>query len=410
MPGVYFFEDENKEPLYIGKSINLRSRLKQHYEGFQKRNTKAFHFIPKTKHLYLKTFQNDIQAIIAESNYIKTFEPKYNSVQKDGKSNLYLVFTNQPQTKLVFARATDIADMHLDNYQNQVYGPYTSTAVASILQKQIRRTFGLCLNPFNSQNKACFNYHLQQCPGACIGLISSSQYQKILGLAKKFLSGQFTKLQKFYLKNIDKFSKNQDYENASNLKSQYLKLMSILESGNTNLLLKLSESTLSAQRRIVDTLNHPKLTSTPSRIECYDLAHTQGKDYVGAMSVSENGYLAKQSYRKFHIKDATSDPFAMREIVQRRLQHPEWPLPQLIVLDGGKPQLNITLPIIPDNIAVIALAKKRETIYYYDNNDLIELNLSLDDPVLNQFILLRNEVHRFGNKFHRKQRSKSSLM
>lgn len=411
MPGVYFFEDKEKKPLYIGKSINLKSRLKQHFEGFQTNTTKSALFIPQTKTIYYKSFSNDIQAIIAESNYIKTFSPKYNSIQKDGKSNLYIVFTNPPQTKVVFSRATDLQEFDLDSYSKQVFGPYTSARIATILHKQIRKMFGICLNPFNSQNKACFNYHLKQCPGACCGEVSITEYQKRLGLGKKFLSGEFTDLRKHYLREIKKNSANQNYEIAAKLKYEYDKLQEVLDSGNVNLLLKLSESIPSTQDKVSSTLNHPKLSNTPKRIECYDLAHLQGKNYVGAMTVMDQGYLKKADYRHFHINDSSSDPYAMREIITRRFQHSEWEWPDLIVLDGGKPQLNIVLPIVPPTIAVIALAKKRETLIYYDQqNKITELNLSLDDPVLNQLILLRNEAHRFGNKFHRKQREKSMLI
>jgi len=411
LPGVYFFENSKKEPLYIGKSINLRSRLKQHYEGYQTNTSKSALFIPQTKTIYYKIFSNDIQAIIAESNYIKTFSPKYNSIQKDGKSNLYIVFTNPPETKVVFSRATDIQQFNLDDYNKQVFGPYTSASIATILQKQIRKTFGLCLKPFNSQNKACFNYHLKQCPGACCREISISDYQKRLGLAKKFLSGEFTDLRKHYLREIKKNSSTQNYETASRLKYEYQKLQEVLDSGNINLLLKLSESVPNTQNKINLTLNHPKLNSTPHRIECFDLAHLQGNNYVGAMTVMEDGFLKKSEYRLFHVNDSTSDPYAMKEIITRRLQHSNWKIPDLIILDGGKPQLNIVLPVTPPEIAVVALAKKRETLIYYDaQNKIRQLNLNLDDPVLNQLILLRNEAHRFGNNFHRKQRGKTMLI
>lgn len=411
MPGVYYFEDTDKKPLYIGKSISLRSRLRQHYEGFQKNNSNSALFIPQTKTVYYKVFDNDIQAIIAESNYIKTFSPKYNSIQKDGKSYLYIIFTNPPETKVVFSRATDLSEFNLDNYKKQVFGPYTSAKIATILQKQIRKTFGICLKPFNAQNKACFNYHIKQCPGACCGEISVTDYQKRLGLAKKFLSGEFTALRKHYIRVIKQNSRLQKYELAAKLKYEYEKLQEILQSGNVNLLLKLSESTPSTQAKITTTLNHPKLTGTPKRIECYDLAHLQGQNYVGAMTVMEEGHLKKTDYRHFQINDSTSDPYAMKEIISRRFLHTDWPKPDLIVLDGGKPQLNIVLPAVPADIAVVALAKKKETLIYYNRKgEIMELNLNLDDPVLNQLILLRNEAHRFGNKLHRKQRQKTMLI
>ena len=411
MPGVYFFEDKNKEPLYIGKSINLKSRLRQHYEGFVEKSTKALHFIPQTKTIYYKVLENDIQAIITEANYIKSFQPKYNSITKDDKSNLYIVFTNPPDTKVLIARATDLNAFNFDKYQDQVFGPYTSNSITKILLKHIRKTFGLCLAPFNAKGRSCFNFHLNQCPGACNGQVTVEQYRENINLIKKFLSGKFSILQKSIKSQIKKEIKLQNFELANKLKKQYESLEYILSAGNSSLLLQLSSSTPKAQQAIVATLNHPKLNSTPHRIECYDLAHLQGTNYVGAMTVMVDGNLSNIDYRHFLISShSTSDPYGMREIIERRLNHTDWPFPDLIILDGGKPQLNIVLPVVPANIAVIALAKKKETLIYYDkNNKIINLNLNFEDPVLNQFIVLRDEAHRFGNTFHKKLRGKSML-
>src|SRR5262245_38638092 len=100
LPGIYIFEDANQKPLYIGKSLNLRSRLKQHYEGFVSGTTKASQFIPQTKTIYLKVVRNDIEAVIVEANFIKSYHPRYNAITKDDKSNTYIIFTNPPESKI----------------------------------------------------------------------------------------------------------------------------------------------------------------------------------------------------------------------------------------------------------------------------------------------------------------------
>ena len=407
-PGVYFFEDKNKEPLYIGKSINLKSRLRQHYEGFLTNSSKAVHFVPQTKTLFLKILQNDIQAVITESNYIKSHQPKYNSITKDGKTNTYLVFTNQPDTKLLISHGSDLSTFNLDNYEKQVFGPYTSGATALHLQKICRRTFGACLRPFNSAQKSCFNYHLHRCPGACNGQITHSEYQKHLGKIKKFLSGQFNLLLKQLNKDIKKEIKLQNFETASRLKFQIESLDKVLSARHTADFLKLSDANSTVQNKIVTTLNHPLLKETPRRIECYDLAHLQTKNYMGAMSVFLNGEKSPENYRHFIVNTPDfSDPHAMKQILIRRLGHPEWGTPDLIVLDGGLPQLSTVSPIIPEKIPVIALAKKLETIYFYDkNHKAVSLSLPLEDPVLNLFRSLRDEAHRLANSFHKKRRSK----
>ncbi|TRZ53317.1 hypothetical protein D4S03_01955, partial [bacterium] len=284
-PGVYIFEDKNKKPLYIGKSISLKTRIKQHFEGFSQGTTKAANFIPQTQYLYLKIVNNDLEAVIIEANYIKTYQPRYNSMTKDGKSNLYIIFTNPPDTKIKIIHATDIQTLELDNYKKQVFGPYTSGKTTEVLLKLIRRIFGYCNYPFNSRNRACFNYHLHQCPGACLFKISPQKYQRHLGQIKKFLSGHFTQLNKSLNRQIKVAIKKQDYERADMIKNIIISLNQTLNSQNSSLLLKLSDATDKLQHLIVSTLNHPLLTRTPIRIECYDLAHLQGENYVGSMSV-----------------------------------------------------------------------------------------------------------------------------
>jgi len=410
LPGIYIFEDKNKKPLYIGKSISLKTRIRQHFDDFTQKTTKAQNFIPQTKYLYFKTVKNDLEAVIVEANFIKSYQPRYNSITKDGKSNIYIIFTNPPDTKIKIIHATDIRSLELDDYQKQVFGPFTSNKTAQVLVKFSRRIFGYCNNPFNSASRACFNYHLLQCPGSCLYKITPSEYQRHLGQVKKFLSGHFIQLNRDLNRQIKIAIKNQDFEQAGLIKNKIISLDQILNNQNSSLLLKLSDATDQLQHLIVNTLNHPLLKTTPVRIECYDLAHLQGENYVGSMSVFINGKAEPSLYRHFNIKGKNrSDPYAMKEIIARRFKHPEWGTPNLIVLDGGVPQLSIVTPVIPENIPMLTLAKKRETIYFYDRNKITSLDLNLEDPVLNLLRNLRDEAHRFATTFHIKKRQQMFL-
>jgi len=411
LPGVYIFEDKNKKPLYIGKSINLKSRIKQHYEGYKEGTSKALQYFPKTKTLYLKPVKNDIEAVITEANLIKQYQPRYNSIIKDDRSNLYLIFTNAPNTKISIVHATDIQNLNLDNLQSQVFGPYASGAVAKTLYQQLRNIFGFCLAPYNSQNRMCFNYHLEHCPGACIEEISTAKYAAHLGRLKKFLSGKFILLDKSLDREIKTAIKKQAYEQANKIKAQINGLRYVLSTKDSSLLLKLSDATDALQYKIVQKLKHPLLKKPPVRIECYDLAHLQGENYVGSLAVFIKGTSSTRDYRHFNIHfPDRSDPSAMKQIIKRRFRHPEWSTPDLIVLDGGIPQLSIATPAIPPHIPVIALAKKKETIYFYNSeHKIVFLNLPIEDPVLNLFRNLRDEAHRFANSFYRKQHRKSLI-
>jgi len=292
-----------------------------------------------------------------------------------------------------------------------VYGPYTSSTVAKTLYQQIRRIFGFCLAPFNPSNRTCFNYHLGKCPGACRGEISVSKYSAHLGRVKKFLSGQFILLDKSLHQEIKKAIKDQEYEKAGDIKNQIDGLRHVLDTKDSSLLLKLSDATDALQYKIVNKLKHPLLKKPPVRIECYDLAHLQGENYVGSMAVFVKGAPSVSDYRHFHVHfPDRSDPIAMRQIIERRFNHLEWKTPDLIILDGGIPQLSIVHSAIPQGIPVIALAKKKETIHFFDQErHVVSVNLPLEDPVLNLFRSIRDEAHRFANTFHKKQRQKSLM-
>ncbi len=408
-PGIYIFEDKDKNPLYIGKSISLKSRLRQHYEGFVTGTTKAANFIPQTHTLFLKIVNNDLEAIILEANYIRSHKPRYNAISKDGKSNTYIVITNYPDSKIKIIHATDITSLDLDDYRKQIFGPFTSAKTAEILLKEVRRIFGYCNDPFNSRNRACFNYHLEHCPGACLWLITPSQYRLHLRQIRRFLSGRFTELQKSLYRQIKSAVKKEKYEQASLVKKQLENLEQAMNNKRSSLLLKLSDTTEQIQSLIIETLKHPQLKKIPHRLECYDLAHLQGENYVGSMSVFIDGRPQTNLYRHFHIQgQERSDPGGLKQIIGRRLKHREWPLPDLIILDGGVPQLSIVSSSVPASIAVIALAKKNETIYFYNQeNKIVSLNLNLEDPVLNLFRNIRDEAHRFATTFHKQQRQKS---
>ena len=189
---------------------------------------------------------------------------------------------------------------------------------------------------------------------------------------------------------------------------------------------------------------HLNLENLPERIECYDISNTQGTNPVGSMVVFKNGLPAKSEYRKFKIQSKkTPDDFAMmKEMLERRLSrvviarrsaaddeaisskekiaasqqagarndNDKWPIPDLMVIDGGKGQLGIAVEVLKEknlNIPVIGLAKRIEEIFFPNNPE--PLILPHDNPGLQLLQRLRDEAHRFGITFHRKLRSKQAV-
>ncbi len=182
------------------------------------------------------------------------------------------------------------------------------------------------------------------------------------------------------------------------------------------------------QAKIVDPERHEKrimaqmkkdlrLSEEPRHIECFDNSNIQGTNPVAACVVFRNGKPSKRDYRKFNIKTVEGpDDFAsMEEVVYRRYKRmleEEQPLPQLIIIDGGKGQLSSALKSLEKlnlrgKIAIVGIAKRLEELFYPD--DPVPLYLDKKSETLKIIQQLRNEAHRFGIEFHRNKRSKQAL-
>jgi excinuclease ABC subunit C len=160
-----------------------------------------------------------------------------------------------------------------------------------------------------------------------------------------------------------------------------------------------------------------RLSVEPRHIECFDNSNIQGTNPVSACVVFKDGKPSKKDYRHFNIKtvEGPNDFASMEEVVYRRykrLLDENQPLPQLIIIDGGKGQLSSALKSIDDlglrgKIAIIGIAKRLEELFY--PGDSVPLYLDKKSETLKVIQFLRNEAHRFGITFHRDKRSKSAL-
>ena len=148
----------------------------------------------------------------------------------------------------------------------------------------------------------------------------------------------------------------------------------------------------------------------PYRIEAYDISNISGIFAVGSMAVFADGEINKDEYRKFRIKtvDGANDTAMLKEVFYRRFKHKEWPFPDLLLIDGGKGQLNAAREVLQElsikNVAAISIAKgpdrKGRTIFKTSNAPDLPIKLIEN---------LRDEAHRFAIKYHRLLRKKNML-
>ncbi|MDO8577191.1 MAG: excinuclease ABC subunit UvrC [Candidatus Daviesbacteria bacterium] len=407
-PGVYIYKDKTGKILYVGKAIDLHSRVSSYFYT-KDRDSKTQALVSEIAKVETIIVESELEALILEANLIKKYLPPFNVRLTDDKDYLYIIVTKDDFPKILTARKKDLKGA------KEYWGPFPSSRTVKETLKSLRRVFPWC--SVASQGLAlrirpCFYYHLGQCPGACVGLTSRKDYQKIISSFSKFMDGKKDELVANLLKEMTEESKYQRFETASRIKKILDGITYMTQPNRVKLYLEnpnfLEEERQLALKQLKKDLNLEKL---PERIEGYDISNIAGKEATGSMVVLTNGEIDKREYRKFKIliSGKPNDVGMMAEMVSRRLKHKEWPLPDLIIVDGGRGQVNSVndqLQITSCRLPIFGLAKRMEWLYPPEGEVLKLPRKSLSLKLLQK---LRDEAHRFAISYHRKLHRKSIL-
>lgn len=395
-PGVYIYKDKDNKIIYVGKAINLKKRVSQYFQKDNSLNPKTQKLVSLIKNINYYIVGSEVEALILEANFIKLYKPKYNSQLTDDKNYIYICISKQDYPRIFTSQLSK-----LDDKKYLTYGPFPDSTSAKFLLKSIRSIF-----PFRTfvkyHPKNCLYCHLGLCPGANPNL---NDYQKTITKIKKILTGQTKKLIDQLQIEMFAFSKSLNYELALTRKKQIESMVYITSSWkNIGKLTNQINLSSSAWLSAINELKSIFTVSNLNRIEAYDISNSSNF-FVGSMVVFQNGIIDNSAYRQFKIKTKSSqdDQYMIAEIVKRRLNHPDWPYPQIILVDGGKPQVSAVMPLIKHkSILLIGLAKKEETIITYVNSNWQEIKLPKYSNALRLLQHLRNESHRYANRYRLK--------
>lgn len=381
-PGVYLFENKAGETIYVGKATSLKNRVASYFTG--QKHGKTAELVTHIDRLKIKTTETPLEALFLEADLIKKYRPIYNIKGLDDKSFLHIVITNEKYPRVLLSRPTD-PEFAL---AKRSYGPYLQAYSARVGLDILRQIF-----PFRhslTTKRACLNCQLTRQPEVCTGELPLDRYRENLRGLELFLKGQKKRLIKELKAQMELRAQKEEYEAAAQIRNQLFALSHLNDMALLSKKVNFSGS-LENEQGIV-----------PERIEAYDIANLNGQYAVGSLVSFMNGEIDKSGYRRFKIKTVTqaNDVAMLVEVLTRRLNHLEWPLPNLIMLDGGQGQFNAIQRLLKEKhlaIDLIAFAKGRnrrgETIIGADPKVKYKLEL---------LWALRDEAHRFANTYYQK--------
>ncbi len=412
-PGVYLHRNSQSSIIYVGKAINLKKRISQYFQRPDALGSKTSSLVSQIHRISFCKLNSEIEALVLESSLIKRYRPHFNSQLADDRSYLYICITKDKIPLVVSAYKSALPS------NSVVYGPFPNARSVKSLLKIIRRLFPYRTTATHPAH-SCLYCHLHLCPGANP---DPRAYRLQISKIKKILNGQIHRLQKQLAVEMKRYSRLEDYEQALECRRQLESIQYVVDGWrDLSSLYQDVELPDDLQSRAVNELNllfqpYSPVSWQLKRLECFDISQLGNRYFVGAMTVFQNNRLAKDQYRKFKIKFKTISPddqFMIKEIVWRRSQHPNWPSPDLIVVDGGKPQVSAVSALFGSNqtffrsVLVIGLAKREETIIIKEGESWQEISLPQNSAGLNLLKMLRDEAHRFANKY-RKELIKNSI-
>jgi excinuclease ABC subunit C len=421
-PGVYLMKDRFGTVIYVGKAHDLRKRVSQYFHPSRRMGWDLkFNALVEAIHDFdVHVVRSEPEAVLLEGKLIKEFHPRYNVSFRDDKRFLLLkVNLNDPIPRFTLTRLkTDDGARY--------FGPFASSGALRRTLNLVRHRFNLrgCrpLTPNESDYKHCLYAHLKVCTAPCIVNVTREQYLMQVLAACDFLDGQSREMKEQLELEMKKAAAARDFEKAAQLRDMLFDLRRTTQ--KTQKFERLPYKLPVALEPADDLAELGKvlgLPSAPQRIEGFDISNISGTFAVSSMVSFKNGRPDRVNYRRFRMKTVVGqDDFAsMAETVRRRYtrmkeetaggQAGKWSnVPDLILIDGGKGQLNaaceelnkLGLTFIP----VIGLAKEFEEIYRPGERE--PLRLSHDSGALKLLQRVRDESHRFANTYNAQLRLK----
>lgn len=410
-PGSYQYYNAAGELIYIGKAVDLRSRVLSYWRVGTNHTPAKANMVREIARIEWITTDSEIEALLLEANLVKKYQPHYNIDLRDDKRFYYIYISLEDEIPGVFLTRTI-------GKSGRYFGPFVNSLAVKETLKAVRKIWPYCTMR-KIQKKPCFYYQINRCLGPCGERVSIKEYKdKVIKPLILFFEGKKQSVIKEWEKEKKAFEKAGKVEEATRIEYYLMQMKQTLEHTKV---LSVAEKYANDTVELAKVMGLPKV---PDRIEGYDISNTFGHESVGSLVVFRDGEPDKSQYRKFKIrleKEITDrkkgDVWMLEEMLERRFNN-DWPLPDLIVIDGGKAQLNVAARVLKRHKLDICLlgiskgeglrsAKAPDKLFFPGEKQPLQLPLA--SPALHIIKRVRDEAHRFAITFHRDRRSKAFL-
>lgn len=400
--GVYIFK-KGKKILYIGKSVNIRSRVYSHWEN-SRLDPKENLLIQEADKIKYFLVNSEFQALMLEAQLIKKYRPKYNIRWRDDKNFLWIKITTMEKFPKVFL-------VRKENDQQSVYiGPFTAKNEAEMILREARKIVPFCSDK-KINRRPCFYSKIglcDPCPNTIINITDkkmrknlTKKYQKNIHFLIDILKGNLDKLQEKIKRRVKKLVNEENFEEAIFWREK-LNIINQLSMKKINLDSHQETNDRQELKQLENFLQNYFNVKKLRRIEGFDVSNLFFKEKTASMVVFIDGYPDLSQYRKFKLKTSqNSDAAMLKETLIRRFKN-SWPLPDLILIDGGVNQLKIGHTVVKQmklNIPLISIAKNPDRVFILNNNKILKIPVKKISGGL-IFNYIRDESHRFAKKYH----------
>jgi excinuclease ABC subunit C len=408
-PGVYLMKDAQGRVVYVGKAKNLRNRASHYFTKAAAEDHRTADLVKVIADIDFLPADTEVDALLLEARLIKDIQPRFNVELKDDKSFPYLQiriredfprveFTRQPRRRGV-----------------KLYGPFTSAkslrAAMQVLQRIFK--FRTCTLDIDAEDprwrwfRPCLLHSIRQCTAPCNFRVTKEEYRKQIRALRLVLEGKKGRLLREMEHEMQEASAALQFEKAARLRDEIAALKKLSLRGDVDRDVQPEVFQIEPKKGLAGLRKVLGLPQTPRTIEGVDIAHLGGDETVASLVSFIDGLPFKPGYRRYRIKtvEGVDDFASIREVVTRRfrrLAQEEQVFPDILLIDGGKGQLNAALEAFRvlgiEPPCLISLAKQEEEVYRPGESE--PLRLSRHAAALRLLQYVRDEAHRFAQHYH----------